>query len=309
MKKKRSFLALQFLLQLALNLITYCLAKRTLNITTDRSALLEFKNHITSDPYELLSKNWSVSSSVCDWIGITCRHRRVFALDISDMGLTGTVPSHIGNLSFLVSLTLSNNHFHGSLPPELGHLRRLKDFFITNNDVTGAIPTWFGSLSELRALSLSNNSFSGLIPPSLSNLTKLEFLLLSDNSLEGTVPAEIANLHSLVSFFVQYNKLSGSLPPGIFNITTLKAIGVMKNFLSGNIPDDLCGRLPSIGFLGVSFNQFSGRIPQNLSQCSKLRHLSLSYNNFTATFVPEEIGNLGNLEELFLDGNNLRGNE
>lgn len=302
------FLALQFMLPLALNLITSCLANRTPpNLTTDQAALLAFKNHITSDPYDFLSKNWSVSSSVCDWIGVTCRHSRVAALNIPNIGLTGTLPSHLGNLSFLVSLTLSDNHFRGTLPPELAHLRRLKTLTITNNDFTGGIPTWFGSMTELRALSLSSNSFSGLIPPSLSNLSKLEFLSLSYNSLQGSVPPEIANLHSLVNLNFSYNKLSGSLSPGIFNISTLEVIGVMKNFLSGNIPHDLCGRLPSIWYLGISFNQFSGRMPQNLSQCSKLQHLSLSYNNFTAAFIPEELGSLGKLEELFLDGNNLRG--
>ncbi|KAG9142150.1 hypothetical protein Leryth_007585 [Lithospermum erythrorhizon] len=76
------------------------------NITTDEAALLALKSSITSDPFQMLAKNWSSGTPVCSWIGISCgaRHRRVVALDISNMGLTGQLPPHISNLTFLASL-------------------------------------------------------------------------------------------------------------------------------------------------------------------------------------------------------------
>jgi hypothetical protein len=81
-----------------------------LNITTDQSALLALKDSISYDPHNVLTNNWSTSTSVCNWIGITCGfcHHRITVLNLSYMGLVGTIPLYIGNLSFLVSLRVIN---------------------------------------------------------------------------------------------------------------------------------------------------------------------------------------------------------
>ncbi|KAK8972098.1 hypothetical protein V6N11_061906 [Hibiscus sabdariffa] len=156
------------------------------NISTDQSALLVLKSHITHDPHNLLATNWSHSTSVCNWIGIPCgsRHHRVTALDLSSMDLTGTIPSQLGNLSFLVSLNIRNNSFHGSLPIELTNLHRLKYLNFGNNSFNGEIPSWFGYLAQLQSLYLYMNNFSGVIPSTLANLSKLEQLILSKNNLK-----------------------------------------------------------------------------------------------------------------------------
>ncbi|XP_041025327.1 LRR receptor-like serine/threonine-protein kinase EFR [Juglans microcarpa x Juglans regia] len=86
------------------------------NIATDQSALLALKFGISHpDPdHNILASNWSTNTSVCSWIGVTCgsKHHRVIALNLAYMGLEGTIPPQIGNLSFLVSLGLRNNSFH-----------------------------------------------------------------------------------------------------------------------------------------------------------------------------------------------------
>lgn len=102
-----------------------CLAMSTKkNITTDEFALLAFKSSITLDPYHMLS-NWSISSnssfiSSCKWVGVTCddHHGRVKTLNLSNMGLQGTISPQLGNLSFLAVLDLQGNNFHGELPQE-----------------------------------------------------------------------------------------------------------------------------------------------------------------------------------------------
>ena len=87
------------------------------NFSTDQSALLALKAHITSDPQNILTVNWSSASNsnICNWIGVSCgaRHNRVTTLNLSHIGLAGVIPPHLGNLSFLVELGLENNHFHG----------------------------------------------------------------------------------------------------------------------------------------------------------------------------------------------------
>ncbi|KAL3500666.1 hypothetical protein ACH5RR_039759 [Cinchona calisaya] len=179
---------------LSLVLVQYCFiatstALKTTNIATDQSTLLALKAHITSDPYQFLSKNWSsnsaTSSVVCDWIGVKCgsKHQRVTTLNISNTSLTGTLPPELGNLSFVVSLDIESNYFHGNLPQELSRLCRLRFIRLSFNNFTREIPMWFGRFPELQFLSLSHNNFSGLIISSISDLSKhLDF---DGNSLRG----------------------------------------------------------------------------------------------------------------------------
>ncbi|KAH7858725.1 hypothetical protein Vadar_027209 [Vaccinium darrowii] len=99
------------------------------NTSSDESALLAFKSHITYDPNHILTTNWSTNTSFCHWLGVSCRRRgqnRVTSLNLSNMGLRGTIPPQIGNLSFLTYFNISYNHFNGHLPAELGQLHRLK---------------------------------------------------------------------------------------------------------------------------------------------------------------------------------------
>ncbi|XP_042976534.1 LRR receptor-like serine/threonine-protein kinase EFR isoform X1 [Carya illinoinensis] len=112
---------------------------------TDQSALIIFRSQISSGPNEtLLATNWSSISPnlICNWIGVSCsRHRqRVTALDLSFMGLQGTISPHIGNLSFLVKLRLSDNNFYGFIPHEIDRLHRLRILMLASNQLEGSIP-------------------------------------------------------------------------------------------------------------------------------------------------------------------------
>ncbi|KAL8512489.1 hypothetical protein ACS0TY_018820 [Phlomoides rotata] len=261
-----------------------CLAKRYTNITTDQSALLSLKAHLALHPHYIIAQNWTHSSSVCNWIGVTCgsRHHRVVALNISNMGLSGTVSPELGNLSFLVSLDLGYNLFRGILPQELSLLHRLKFISIRNNNFEGEIPSWFGHLPNLEYMSLRNNTFSGFIPNSLSNLSNIYYLSLS------------------------FNQLSGSIQSVIFNISTFKAIYLSYNKLSGSLPIDMCGKLPILENFYLSFNQLTSQIPSNLSQCTQLKEVSLRGNYFSGK-IPAAIGKLKSLQLLYLGENHLNG--
>uniref|UniRef100_A0A2N9IFU4 Leucine-rich repeat-containing N-terminal plant-type domain-containing protein n=1 Tax=Fagus sylvatica TaxID=28930 RepID=A0A2N9IFU4_FAGSY len=162
---------------------------RSNNITTDQSALLALKAHITDDPYNFLTSNWSTSTSVCNWIGISCgaKHQRVTALNLTHMGLRGTIPPHVGNLSFLTHLSFRNNSFHGSLPNQLASLRRLEVVSFGMNNFSGELPSWLGFFPKLQVLYAYSNSFSGSIPLSLySNASSLQIIHLGENMLSGS---------------------------------------------------------------------------------------------------------------------------
>ncbi|KAI3843495.1 hypothetical protein MKX03_008368 [Papaver bracteatum] len=65
--------------------------------------------------------------------------------------------------------------------------------------------------------------------------------------------------------------------------------------------------LSNIQYLDLSTNKFSGSIPKQLEECSKLLSLDLSKNNFSES-IPPQIGNLESLQNLLdLSYNDLSG--
>ncbi|XVE72052.1 hypothetical protein DITRI_Ditri11bG0007700 [Diplodiscus trichospermus] len=254
------------------------------NLTTDQSTLLEFKRHIF-DPRGYLNSNWSSTSSVCQWIGVSCGagHERVTVLDISDMNLEGTIVPQLANLSFLVSFNVRGNNFNGYLPKELTALHRLELIDLRNNAFNGEIPAWIGNLTKLKAIYLSGNSFQGEIPVEIGNLIALETFAAENMSL-----------------------ITGPIPASIFNISSLKEIYLSNNSLSGSIPDDMCRQLRKLEVFYVYQNELSGHVPSNIGECSSLQNLSLSINKFSG-FIPQSIGNLTRLDQVYLGLNSLEG--
>ncbi|KAG9145709.1 hypothetical protein Leryth_024800 [Lithospermum erythrorhizon] len=217
----------------------------TTNINTDEVALLSLKAHVT-DTGNVISSHWSVSTPVCNWLGVTCkiRHGRVATLNLRNFGLVGTIPSHLGNLSFLEHLDLSNNTLHGNIPKELARLRRLNYLNLRFNYLDGDMPGWLGSLAKLRHLGLTSNKLSGSLPVELSNLTMLKAinlgnlnlpnlkgLYLSINNLNGRRPSSIKLCSKLQDLSISVNKLSGPIPGEIWNLTTLRTLYLGYNYL------------------------------------------------------------------------------
>ncbi|CAI9105766.1 OLC1v1004775C1 [Oldenlandia corymbosa var. corymbosa] len=261
-------------------------SRTRVNITTDGYALLAFKNKISSDPLGIISRNWSfhpdsVDSSVCSWIGVICgsrRHLRVTGLDVSGMGLSGTIAPELVNLL----------HFN-------------------TNFLSGEIPSWIDSLNELQVLDLSNNSFMGFIPNCFTNLSKIEKLSLTNNSLQGSLPQGLGSLYNMKELECEFNHITGPIPYELFNISTSERIAMKSNSLSGTLPMSICDRLERLKWLSLEGNNLNGEKPSGLSNCSELQMLGLSMNNFIG-HIPKELGNLKALEILYLDHNsNLQG--
>ncbi|KAL8513144.1 hypothetical protein ACS0TY_019360 [Phlomoides rotata] len=285
---KSYYFALKCALLLLISFQIPCLVDSYTSLATDQYSLLSLKSAVISDPHHILTKNWTNSSSVCSWIGVTCglRHHRVTALNISSMDLSGTIPQLLGNLSFLVSLDLSNNFFSGTLPPEFSLLHRLR--FIS-----------------LTSMSLSNNSFSGQIPAAFGKLISLQILYLGGNYLNGVIPKEMGNLQNLVKLFIEHNQITGALPINISNMSSLQGLILWDNKLSGNLPSDI-GNFTTLKHLELSENRFTGVIPTEIGQLSQLEALTLYSNNFTGS-IPPQIFNISTLRTLDLAFNDLSG--
>jgi len=97
-----------------------------------------------------------------------------------------------GKMENLFAMWLDNNLITGGIPTEIGALTILASISITNATLTGTIPTEMGKLTNLRRLWLYQNDLKGSIPTQLAKLTGLEVFEIQNNSkLTGTVPAEI----------------------------------------------------------------------------------------------------------------------
>lgn len=90
-----------------------------------------------------------------------------------------------------VALWLDSNHIQGTIPTEIGLLTHLASLSITNATLTGSIPTEMGNLSELRRLWLYDNELTGQIPQQLGNLEQLEVFEVHHNNVGGAMPQGI----------------------------------------------------------------------------------------------------------------------
>ncbi|KAK0583727.1 hypothetical protein LWI29_002213 [Acer saccharum] len=276
---------------------------------TDQSALLSFQSGIRFDPTNsVLGGNWTEATSFCNWVGVSCsrNRQRVTSLNLSYMGLQGTISTLIGNLSFLVSLDLRNNSFYGNLPNEISRLHRLKELLLQFNQLEGNIPPTIHHCRELQLLSLEANRLSGGIPDELGFLPSLHELNLRMNNLDGAIPSSLGNISTLQILNLRSTGLTGSLPSSLFNLSSVIGIDLIKNNISGTLPMDICHYWPNIQSLNLSFNKFSGQLPSEIHRCKGLVALFMGYNMFDGG-IPTDIGSLHKLELLDLGGNNLIG--
>ncbi|KAJ6823577.1 pentatricopeptide repeat-containing proteinisoform X1 [Iris pallida] len=304
------------------------------NNVTDRSSLLFFKSKISPDLHGVLT-TWNNTLPFCSWQGVVCGHRhpdRVVSLTLTSLGLVGTIPPHLANLTFLRTIDLSSNHFHGPIPQELSRLYRLQKLDLSTNSLSGMIPselghclglqtinmsynmlrgyipTEFGSLPFLYRLDLTNNSITGQIPTSLANASSLNYLSLSGNPLSGGIPPSLGELSALKVLSLGGNNLEGSIPPSLWNLSSLEYLYLGLNKLKGSLPQDLGQALPHLKHLYVNSNKMHGSIPISLSNASQLGYIMLQNNNFSG-WIPPNLGNLQYLRFLTLYENQLEARE
>ncbi|XP_039173730.1 probable LRR receptor-like serine/threonine-protein kinase At3g47570 [Eucalyptus grandis] len=298
---------------------------------TDWLALASFRDAIHEDPFGVFN-SWNDSAHHCEWQGVSCSKRhpgRVTSLVLRSQGLGGFLSPQIGNLSFLRVMGLQNNSFRGKIPPQIGNLLRLRDLILSNNSFSGPIPSNLshfpnleilnlvdnqlvggihsnlGSLQRLESLGLSMNYLVGPIPPSIGNLSLLVLLSMAFNSLHGEIPEELSRLKRLAFFQISFNKLTGEISPGIFNISSINYFQVMGNQLRGCFPSDIGTSLPSLQYILVEDNLFTGLIPSSLTNATGLRALFLRNNSFHGP-IPKNWGRLKGLYAIQLGWNQLQ---
>jgi Leucine-rich repeat (LRR) protein len=219
-----------------------------------------------------------------------------------------------GNISYeafpldceLVELDLSQNGFVGEAPKEVANCKNLTMLNLSSNNFTGAIPSEMGSISRLKGLYLGGNNFSRDIPETLLNLTNLVFLDLSRNKFGGDMQMIFGKFKQVRFLLLHSNSYTGGLrSSGIFTLLNITRLDLSYNNFSGPLPVEI-SHMQSLKLLMLSYNQFNGSIPSEFGNMHNLQALDLAFNRLSGS-IPPSLGNLSSLLWLMLADNSLTG--
>ncbi|KAG2681606.1 hypothetical protein I3760_11G153000 [Carya illinoinensis] len=200
-------------------------------------------------------------------------------LVLEDNLLEGPLPESLGNLSNLRRLILSGNNFTGTIPKTFGNLKNLSDFRIDGSRISGKIPDFVGNWINLTRLDMQGTDMEGPIPSSISQLTNLKELRISDLKGSSIGFPDLKNLKKLKYLVLRKCLINSSIPNYIGELTALKILDLSFNNISGRIPDEI-GAL-SLDFMFLNDNSLSGNVPEWV--LNSKNNLDISYNNFSGS--------------------------
>ncbi|KAG0597364.1 hypothetical protein M758_UG331900 [Ceratodon purpureus] len=240
----------------------------------------------------------------------------IVGLTLTDASLKGSLPAAIGNLTSLVSLTITGNKdLKGRLPPELQYLNyNLNILNLRGNGFTGSIPAIFASLGQLQQLDLSANQFDGPLQVDFRSLIWLRTLNISRNLLTGNIKLEyLQELGQLITLNLSFNSFNGDVRlSNILNSNdtsrqNLRVVDLSNNSLTGHIPD--FSAWTNLTVLDLSYNQFQAALfPAWLPNLREsLQVLRLKGNNLTGPIPNQVLQNFQHLRMLELDNNHFSG--
>ncbi|WVY92783.1 hypothetical protein V8G54_031871 [Vigna mungo] len=169
------------------------------------------------------------------WKGVTCEGSAVVSIELSGLGLDGTLGYLLSDLMSLRKLDLSDNKIHDTIPYQLPP--NLTSLNLARNNLSGNLPYSFSAMVSLNYLNLSNNALSMAVGDVFANLSDLDILDLSFNNFSGDLPPSFGSLANLSSLFLQKNQLTGSL--SVLVGLPLDTLNVANNNFSGWLPREI----------------------------------------------------------------------
>jgi hypothetical protein len=132
-------------------------------------------------------------------------------------------------------------------------------------------------------------------------------------SLTGKIPDSISSCKKLFFFAIYDNLMTGNLTEEICKVKALEMLWLGKNQLTGSIPSCIGEELMKLELLDVSDNLMIGEVPENLGNITGLKELYLNWepkeghnNKFTGS-VPASFSNLKLMLWLYLNVETLEG--
>lgn len=218
---------------------------------------------------------------------------------------------------------VSSNNFTGPLPASLDGLPNLDLIECQHQYTEGPLPAW-SNLPSIRGITIGDirgpqSKKLGSIPESWGNFTTMTFFQIGNPNthrrFSGNLPAGMQNWNNLANFIILRNEFTGDLPLGnqtdlvsasfsdnnfsgefpwksVFNgdNTRLSKLTMRGGVFSGVIPDDIDGSLYRLDDIALQNNNFSGPIPNWLTQLSGMQIMNFDNNPFDDV-LPEGFNN------------------
>lgn len=180
------------------------------------------------------------------------------------------------------------------------------------NNLIGRFPEKIGNLKELRRLDFHNNYLYGELPDSFYDLTKLEYFNVGNSNFGSEGGTIVIDPNNPQAPTLGRNQLSGKISEKIGNLKSLYEFGAVQNCFTGELPKAIW-TLPNLQSLLLSHNHnnetdeyLCGELPEEIGNLKKLRQLWLDGNEFSGK-LPKAITTLENLEELIIPYNAFSG--
>eukprot|EP01124_Arcella_intermedia_P015641 TRINITY_DN22192_c0_g1_i1.p1 TRINITY_DN22192_c0_g1~~TRINITY_DN22192_c0_g1_i1.p1 ORF type:complete len:561 (-),score=90.52 TRINITY_DN22192_c0_g1_i1:20-1657(-) len=245
---------------------------------------LEDLYNATGGPKWSKNANWLVGDPCISnnkWNGISCVGTSVTDISLANLGLNGTLPVSIGDLTALTHINLGYNELSGTIPSQIGLLKQLTKLHLENNNFIDKFEDLIQKLIPLPVLQFldvdTDKLIGGSIPTFIANLSSLKTLRVSWTNVSGTIPTQMGLLTGLIELFARSNKLTGTIPLELASLTSLTYLDLCYNTINGPIPTGL-GALPNLQKLDLSFNRLMGTIPVAFSILPSLNFFNLSNN-------------------------------
>ncbi|XP_057961551.1 protein STRUBBELIG-RECEPTOR FAMILY 8 isoform X2 [Malania oleifera] len=212
------------------------------------------------------------------WRGVVCEGSSVVSIQISGLGLSGTMGYLLSDLMSLRTLDMSANSIHDGIPYQN----------LASNNLSGNIPYSISAMVSLNSLNFSNNLLTQSIGDIFVKLAGLSTLDLSFNNFTGDLPTSISSLSNISSIYVQNNRLTGSV--NILSRLPLTNLNVAYNNFSGWIPHELSS-IPNFIYVGNSFD--NGPAPPPPPYTSPPPRRSHNYHNHSGAGMQKSPGSDG----------------
>ncbi|XP_028101302.1 receptor kinase-like protein Xa21 [Camellia sinensis] len=200
------------------------------------------------------------------------------------------------------------------VPTSLYNISSIYLFSISSNQLHGILPPYLGLyLPNLLAFGVGLNQFYGQIPSPIANATRVVQIDFVSNSFTGPMPMNLETLYALGGVGASNNSLGTnqanelmSFLTSLSNCSNLRVLDLAKNHFKGFLPHSIANLSTKITWFGLEDNYIYGNIPLGIGNLVNLQHLFLDQNLLTSS-IPNSIGKLSLLEKLMLHNNNISG--
>eukprot|EP01084_Bolivina_argentea_P154360 269096_1 len=157
----------------------------------------------------------------------------LFFRDYPHNNITGTIPSQISNLKYLLQINPFYNELYGTIPSAICNMNNLLDFLIYGNNFNGAVPDCLFDMPNILAIALMDNPKLSLKSSNIVQLCNkinndyFEWLQLADIIYYGSIPDCIG--YNLTNMYLLHianmnGSLTGTIPPSLNNLTHLVSL-------------------------------------------------------------------------------------